>query len=381
VDDNKIIDFSDFDSNADGYVDLLTVLHSGYAAEHGGADCMSNDYTERIWSHQWQLFGDRDGNNIGPWVSNGNLKVWNYQMTSVLWGRCGDALAQVGAIAHEIGHSLGLPDLADSDGSGKGLGGYCLMSDPWGFDRSQKRPSQLCAWAKMKLGWLNPTTPVTGYNEIGYTEAPSIASQLYKIGDGSFNFPENEYLLIEYRLQWGFDSDLPGTGLLIYHIDESVGTNNDKEGHPWQSDGFPLNGKHYRVALLQADRLYGLERGINSGGARDFFHADYIDQLMPSISDPSEGPFPNTDSYQGGILAHQTGVKIYNISKSGGSTMSFMFLGTQDQSFSIEVTEENNLTGSSTSGFSGSTVTVSIGGTNIQTGNKFTSGYQFGNKP
>jgi len=330
LDDNEIINFSDFDTNGDGYVDMLTVLHSGYAAEHGVRDCKGSDYKQRIWTHQWELFGDSEGNNIGPFVSSDNTKVWTYQMAPVLWGRCGNSVAHVGAVAHEIGHSLGLPDLNDADGSGNGIGGYCLMSDPWGFDRSQQRPSQLSAWARMKLGWIHPKTPNYGFNKIFYAEEPSSMVQAYKIGDGEHNFPENEYLLIEYRKRRGMDSDLPGEGLLIYHIDETAVANNN-EGHPWQDDGFPRNGKHYRVSLLQADRLYSLERGINNGGSRDFFHAGYIDNLMPSsdADAPWNGPFPNTDRYQNGIVAH-TGVQIYDISGAGGGIMSFYFWGSGD---------------------------------------------------
>ena len=93
------------------------------------------------------------------------------------------------------------------------------MSDPWGFDLSQQRPSQLSAWSKMKLGWLEPHQPDGGLNRISYAEDSSNFPQLYKIGDGEFNFPPNEYLLIEYRTKTGMDVDLPGEGLLIYHID------------------------------------------------------------------------------------------------------------------------------------------------------------------
>ena len=32
LDDNGLVDFGDFDSNGDGYLDMLTVLHSGYGA-------------------------------------------------------------------------------------------------------------------------------------------------------------------------------------------------------------------------------------------------------------------------------------------------------------------------------------------------------------
>ena len=246
LDNNNIIDFSQYDENGDGYVDSVTFLHSGYGAEHGGTDCKGQEYQNRIWTHQWQLFGDRDGNNIGPWMSNrttttstteknarlgfggrisgrnnrsDNTKVWTYQMASALRGTCGNSIAPVGHIAHEFGHVIGLPDL--SSGGGNGIGGFCLMADAWGFDKTLDHPSHLSGWAKMKLGWLEPREPTFGVNTIDAAEEYSTGTQLYKIGDGDYNFPQNEYLLIEYRAKKGMDKHMPGEGLLIYHVDES----------------------------------------------------------------------------------------------------------------------------------------------------------------
>mmetsp|Transcript_12148 Transcript_12148/g.11896 ORF Transcript_12148/g.11896 Transcript_12148/m.11896 type:complete len:226 (-) Transcript_12148:720-1397(-) len=215
------------------------------------------------------------------------------------------------------------------------------MADAWGFDKTLEHPSHLSAWAKMKLGWLAARRPTIGLNPIGVAEEFSADTQLYKIGDGDYNFPKNEYLLIEYRAQKGADTNLPGEGLLIYHVDESPAVpGNINEGHPWQDNDWPLNGKHYRVALVQADRLFSLERGINNGGERDFFSTDYIDTLSPSadLNEPWNSPFPNTDSYQNGTV-YQTGIEIYGISSAGGLTMAFMFLGNPNPTYSV-VSEE-----------------------------------------
>jgi hypothetical protein len=62
-----------------------------------------------------------------------------------------------------------------------------------------------------------------------------------------------------------------------------------------------------------------LERnGTNLGDAGDLYREG--DQLLPSI-DVMTGPFPNTDSYQGGRLL-RTGICITDISLSG-PTMRF----------------------------------------------------------
>ena len=68
---------------------MITILHSGYAAEFGGAD-----YTDRIWSHKWTLYN--------PWTSPDGVTVDNYFITAAMWGMTGTSLARVGCIAHEV---------------------------------------------------------------------------------------------------------------------------------------------------------------------------------------------------------------------------------------------------------------------------------------
>lgn len=192
------------------------------------------------------------------------------------------------------------------------------MSSSWGFDYSQRYPGILSAYSRLLLGWDFPKVPNLGINWVASAEEPSSDPQIYMIGE-EFGFRAGEYLLIENRQKKGLDLLLPEGGLAIYHIDENAGLS--EEGYP--GDGkWPENGKHYRVALLQADGLYHLERGINKGGKRDFFRGDRVAELLSSDV-PSDGPFPNTDSYQNGNV-YQTGVEIFEISVSGDN-MSFQF--------------------------------------------------------
>ncbi|MGY8690996.1 MAG: fibronectin type III domain-containing protein, partial [Verrucomicrobiales bacterium] len=123
----------------------------------------------------------------------------------------------------------------------------------------------------------------------------------------------NEYLLIENRQPVGTDSVMPQGGLAIFHIDDSASY--VQEGFPAQS-GWPGNGNHYRVALLQADGAYELERGIDRGDRYDVYHGN-------GVSEVSSNTTPNTDSYQGGNIV-LTNNRVFNIS-SAGSTMTFDF--------------------------------------------------------
>ena len=296
IDSDPSIDLTEFNTDlnqGDAFIDAITVFHSGYGAEFGGVDCYGRSEADRIWSHSWVMY-------TGTWTSrDGTVSVSNYHINPGLWGVCGSAISRIGVIAHETAHFLGLPDLYDPDG-GSGIGTYCLMSDSWGIDGTQRYPPMLSAWSKIELGWVKPTTLETS-GDFALRQSWQ-HPDVYKIELGS----PFEYLLIENRQPGSYDRLLALGGLAIWHIDEYMSFyGNSYEGFPGQS-GWPSNGLHYHVALLQADGRYDLEKGNNRGDYADLFRYDYyigVDHLFPSESDPILGPFPNTDSYRQGIVS------------------------------------------------------------------------------
>jgi hypothetical protein len=207
-------------------------------------------------------------------------------------------------------------DLYDPDAGGIGIGSFDLMANSWGFDSSQYHPPHMSAWSKIMLGWVVPTFPSPGLNRLAASELPNTdIPQVYAVIDG---FPRGEFLLIENRQQIGFDSIMPQSGIIIYHIDHSSSYGKfheslNREGHPGQQ-GWPENGNHYGVAVAQADGLFELEQFLNKGDEGDFFHGDGVDSLVPCVN-LTNCQHPNTDSYQGGVIT-RTNVHITNISIS-----------------------------------------------------------------
>ncbi len=306
----SLADFADFDNEnggtGDGRIDAITFVHSGYAAEFGGVDADGTDLKDRIWSHRWSI-PDWSGNPAG-------VNVSDYNINPGLWSTSGKEPGRIGVICHELGHFFGLPDLYDYSGAGEGVGSWCLMANSWGFDGSQLHPPHFSAWSKIFLGWNTPTV----LNAAGKYDVKATAlagAEVYRV-----NFPgtsASEYLLIENRQPIGnFEggivagSDGVKGGLAIWHIDDSK-TANDEPGFPGQS-GWPGNGKHYWVGLLQADGAYGLEQGVNRGDGDDVFRAGFKDSL-------SSGTVPNSSSF-GGVT-----VPSISAISSSASTMSFNF--------------------------------------------------------
>jgi hypothetical protein len=207
-------------------------------------------------------------------------------------------------------HTFRTYDLYDPTTSTPGgIGGFDLMASPYGPGNDLALPGSASPFTKISSDWLTPL-PITldGVYEI---EASANSDMVYIIEK---NYPTGEYLLIENRQPGGWDANLWGDGgLVIYHIDNEADLQKNK-GFPGQ-DGWPQNGNHYQVSVVQGDGRYDLERAVNNGDSDDFYVAGM------SLG-PGDGfTYPNTDSYQNGAIT-STGITITDISASG-ATMTF----------------------------------------------------------
>ena len=299
---DPLVDFGQFDADNNGYIDAIDIIHSGYGAETGGGG------GNWIWSHKWSLYQvpggqytSADNNSLGT-----KVKVYDYHTEPALSGASGTSITTIGVICHETGHFFGLPDLYDTDQTSEGIGSYCLMANSWGFDNTGQHPPLLSAWSKIQLGWVTPTL-VSG----GTISAPQVATNksIFRVNTG---YPSTEYLLIENRQPYGFESVMPQGGLAIWHIDEAKSANTS-EGYPGQA-GWPANNNHYKIALLQADGLYEMEKGVNRGNAGDVYRSGGVSAITPATT-------PNTQRYQGGTVT-PSNTSITAISTSA-STMTF----------------------------------------------------------
>jgi hypothetical protein len=136
-----------------------------------------------------------------------------------------------------------------------------------------------------------------------------------------------EYFLLENRQQTGFDTQLPGTGLLIWHIDERK-TSNDSECYPGMA-GISCSNTHYQVSLVQADNYYALERSLNSGDAGDPYPGSYNKTVFDA------GSAPNSDLFSGSASnVSVTGITTYGASVFANLTSSAIItLGDLNQTY------------------------------------------------
>ncbi len=126
----------------------------------------------------------------------------------------GARMNNISVTCHEFGHMLGLPDLyarPEQPGS-EGVGAWCAMSNQIG----NGRPQHFSAWSKEQLGWIQPAVlDPTVKQKLILAPVEDSPKECFKVLvklDGS------EYFLLENRKKKGFDSDLPGEGLLIWRV-------------------------------------------------------------------------------------------------------------------------------------------------------------------
>ena len=176
--------------------------------------------------HQWT--STSDGVSVKTYIMVPELTD-----DAALSGAC-DKIQTIGVFAHELGHTLGLPDLYDTDSASPsaGVGAWSTMSYQYlSTVNLADTPPHYDAWSKSLLGWLTPTD-LTARNvgvEIPATEARPYAARLLANPSGVQIGGTGEYFLVENRQRSGFDARLPGCGLLVWHVDESR-TANNREG-------------------------------------------------------------------------------------------------------------------------------------------------------
>ncbi|MEI6423145.1 MAG: M6 family metalloprotease domain-containing protein, partial [Lentisphaerota bacterium] len=251
-------DFSQGDSDSDGWVDCLTVIHSGYGQEYTG------NSSECVWSKQ---------GSMGSVLTVDGVKLYRCHTEPAMRGNNTSAITRIGVICHEMGHFFGLPDLYDYSSQTNGLGYWCVMSNgSWG-DGDGNKPSHFSAWCKYMLGFVKPTI-VHSKTGISLPRVEDNAT-IHMYLDGMSN---GEYFLVENRAKYGFDNSttITAAGILIYHID-SKSANNDLGtwSHPAvkieEADGNNSIGIPYPTtgwSLSQAGDVWTSTSGL-SGGFRD----------------------------------------------------------------------------------------------------------------
>ena len=228
------VDFTQYDNDGDGAVDMVFFLVAGFGSNFGGND---EDY---LWPHMYYLWdaSRRDGMKFDMYACSTELFGWEGEdMYNNVMG--------IGTICHEFSHVLGLPDLYDTDYDE--TGGISHHPDDWDVMAGGSYPNDCWSpvgyslYERYALGFA---TPQVIDAEDTYTLDPLNTSNTgYRINTAN----EKEYFLLENRQQTGWDAWLPGHGMLVARVDST-------NAYVWWNNEVNCNPDHMYYEILRAGR-------------------------------------------------------------------------------------------------------------------------------
>lgn len=207
------VDFSIYDRDNDGFVDLVYVIYAGYGES---ANDNAGSLDDTIWPHAWYIY-----QGAGKEVSVDGKLLDAYACSAELQGNTGIYRDGIGSFCHEYSHTLGLPDFYDTGGSNYGMSSWSLMdygcyngpdmNDDGHSDGSV--PVGYTAYEREFCGWLTIeelTSPATVS-----LENLADSKKAYKIVSSD----KNQYFTLENRQQTGWDTYMASSGLMILKVD------------------------------------------------------------------------------------------------------------------------------------------------------------------
>jgi M6 family metalloprotease-like protein len=181
------------DSDGDGRVDNVCFIIKG----------STTGWSSLLWPHMWSLYSQT--------VSINGKRVWDYNVqlqNSLLPGNAG-------VLAHEMGHTIGAPDL------------YHYATNPvtpvgsWDLMASNANPPQhMGAYMKYKYGkWIASIPTISSPGRYFLHPVTSPTGNCYKIPSP---YSSSEYFVVEYRKKTTlFESKIPDEGLLVYRVNSA----------------------------------------------------------------------------------------------------------------------------------------------------------------
>lgn len=224
------VDFSQYDADNDGTIDMVFFLVAGYSSNYVGND------SGYLWPHMGALVGYDNETDSYFILEYDNLDMWGYACSCEIygWEQYGNTIPNgIGTFCHEFSHVLGLRDLYDTDGGESGgesnhPNRWSVMANGASFNYG-RTPAAYTIYERYTLGFSQPREIV----EPGEYSLDHVGTT----GDGLIlRTPvENEFFMFDNRQQVKWDTALPYHGLTVWRVDstdEIVWWNNRVNANP-----------------------------------------------------------------------------------------------------------------------------------------------------
>ena len=234
------IDYSAYDRDNNGFVDMIYFIFAGNGANYGGND------SRLFWPHRSVVYNPqtyryvmKDGVYLSDYASSVELYGWTESPSTV-------AIDGIGTICHEFSHVLGLPDFYDSDYENSGgrsnhPNKWSVMADG-SYNNIGRTPVGYSLYERYSVGFIDEPQKIEA--EGSYTLEPLYSSYTgYRIDTPK----DDEFFLLENRQKNAFkwDADLPGSGMLVYRVDFS-------DPYVWNNNKVNCDPSHNYYELIRA---------------------------------------------------------------------------------------------------------------------------------
>ncbi len=229
------INFEDFDTDNDGYVDSIYFFYAGF----GEADSLKGD---AIWPHNgllkdnWEVDLELDGKIINNYACSNEIRF----NSAPLWLPVG-----IGTFVHEFGHVLGLADHYDTKySSGRtGVEDWDTMAAA-SYNNNQNTPPAFSAYERAALGWMQlQSVKCDAPGILSVAPLTDIEPEALKVEvEGSAG---REFFVIERRDNIGWDCSLPAHGCLVWRIAE--------DPELWAKNTVNIDPENQHIDIIEAD--------------------------------------------------------------------------------------------------------------------------------
>lgn len=230
---DDVVDFSEYDRNGDGVVDNIFIFYAGRGEASGGS-------SDTVWPHSWNMV------SAGyPDLYYDGVRVHTYGCSNEWENGRPDG---VGTFIHEFSHVMGLPDLYATSYTGSFTPGAWSALDYGPYNNDGMTPPNYGAFERYALGWMKP-------NEIDAPLSATLPSVDNNVAGIIRTEKETEFFLVENRQKTGWDTYIPGHGMLIWHV--------DYDNDVWKRNVVNNTPSHQYVDIEEAD---GSQSEYSRGG-------------------------------------------------------------------------------------------------------------------
>lgn len=257
---SAMVNFADYDTNADGLIDMVYLFFAGYSENE------NLSHPEFLWAHAG-FIGEGS-----PEI--GGLKIGRYACSPEYIGAVPSAedtshersIATIGTVCHEFGHILGLPDFYNTlSGAGLTLGEMSIM-DHGNYISEGREPAGYSLFEREFVGWTEVPVLNNGSNtQKGITKIDEntfrvtlsplslVADTCDKLRGFKIMIPQtDEAFYFENRQPFGSDTSLPAHGLLIYYADKS-------NFRLWDLNMVNTSSSHMNYNIIRAGGKYSTD--------------------------------------------------------------------------------------------------------------------------